>query len=146
MLRRENHRKSGSEILFAGFSSAAAPRKQKAERQRASDRQRQENLWSFVVLRALNSANQKSKIFSLDHLIRPHQHIRRNRQANLLGSLKIDHELKLLWLFHREVRGLGAFQNLVHIRGGTAVLIGYIGCIRHKESCLYVATSIGRRR
>src|SRR5947207_11653214 len=90
MLRRENHRKSGSEILFAGFSSAAAPRKQKAERQRAADRQRQENLWSFVVLRALNSANQKTKIVSLDHYVRSRQHIRRNRQADLLRCLQID--------------------------------------------------------
>src|SRR6266576_7162855 len=132
MLRRENHRKSGSEILFAGFSSAAAPRKQKAERQRASDRQRQENLWSFVVLRALNSANQKSKIFSLDHLIRSHQHIRRNRQANLLGSLKIDHELKLLWLFHWEISGLGTFQNLVHVSRGAPVQIGPVHVIGHE--------------
>src|SRR5262245_62839784 len=37
---------------------------------------------------------------SLDHLIRPRQHIRRNRQADLFGGLEIDDELELGRLFH----------------------------------------------
>ena len=38
---------------------------------------------------------------SLDHFIRPRQHIRRNRQADLLRRLKIDDELELRRLLHR---------------------------------------------
>ena len=45
----------------------------------------------------------------LNHLIRPRQHIRRNRQADLLGGLEIDEELKLRRLLDGNVGGLGAF-------------------------------------
>src|SRR5262245_60038358 len=41
------------------------------------------------------------KKLSLDHLISPHQHIRRNREADLLGGFEIDDELELLRLLHR---------------------------------------------
>jgi hypothetical protein len=38
---------------------------------------------------------------SFDHLIRPQQHVRRDRQADLLGCLEIDHELELRRLLDR---------------------------------------------
>ena len=38
-----------------------------------------------------------------DHLIRSRQHIRWNRQANLLGRLEIDDKLKLRRLLDRKV-------------------------------------------
>ena len=46
-------------------------------------------------------------MFSLNHLIRPRQHVRRNRQADLLGRLQIDDELKLRRLLHWRVGWLG---------------------------------------
>ena len=51
----------------------------------------------------------------LDHLIRPRQHVRRNRQADLFRGLQIDDELELRRLLHRQIGGLGAFQNFVHV-------------------------------
>jgi hypothetical protein len=50
---------------------------------------------------------------SLDHSIRSHQHIRRNRQADLLGGFEIDDELELLRLFHREFGAKGSGSGLV---------------------------------
>ena len=58
---------------------------------------------------------------SPDHPIRPRQHIRRNRQADLLRGFQIDDELELLRLLHWQVGGLGAFQDLVYIRSGAPV-------------------------
>jgi hypothetical protein len=58
---------------------------------------------------------------SPNHLVRPHQHVRRNRQADLLGRFQINDEFKLLRLLHRQIGGLSAFQNLVHIGSGAAV-------------------------
>jgi hypothetical protein len=46
---------------------------------------------------------------SPNHPIRPRQHIRRNREADLLGGFEIDDELKLRRPFHRQLGGLGAF-------------------------------------
>ncbi len=45
--------------------------------------------------------------------VRSRQHVRRNRQADLLGCFKIDDELELGWLFYRQFSGLGAFQDFV---------------------------------
>ena len=49
---------------------------------------------------------------SLDHLVRPRQHVRRNRQADLLGGFQIDHELELRRLFHWESAGLAPLRIL----------------------------------
>jgi hypothetical protein len=47
-----------------------------------------------------NPASPLRFLCSLDHPIRSCQHIRRNRQADLLRSLEIDHQLELLWLLY----------------------------------------------
>src|SRR5262245_34485589 len=65
----------------------------------------------------------------LNHSVRSRQHIRRNRQADLLGSLLIDHELEFRGLFDRNVGWLGAFQNLVNVSGSAAVMVGIVGGI-----------------
>src|SRR5262244_3924569 len=52
---------------------------------------------------------------SLDHSIRSSQHVRRNRQADLLGRFQIDHEFELYWLLHRQVGGLRSFEDFVHV-------------------------------
>ena len=64
----------------------------------------------------LNPTNPQSKIeISTNHFVRPHQHVRRNRQADLLGGFQIDDELELRRLLHRKISGLGAFEDFVHI-------------------------------
>jgi hypothetical protein len=52
-----------------------------------------------------------------NHLIRPRQHIRRNRQPDLLRRFQIDDELKLRRLLDREIGRLCVVQNLVNISG-----------------------------
>jgi hypothetical protein len=68
-----------------------------------------------------------SPLFSLDHSIRPRQHVGRNREADLLRGLEIDDELELDWLFHRQLSGLSAFQNLVHVRSGAPETLNIVG-------------------
>ena len=48
-----------------------------------------------------------------NHFVRPHQHIWRNRQADLLGGFQIDHQLKLRRLLDGQIGGLGSLQDLV---------------------------------
>ena len=50
----------------------------------------------------------------LDHLIRPLQERRRDRQAKRLGGLQVDDQLKLGHLLDGEIGGLGAAEDLVH--------------------------------
>jgi hypothetical protein len=51
---------------------------------------------------------------SLDHLIRPLQQRRRDRQAQGLGRLEVDHELEFRWLLDRQRGGLGGRVATVH--------------------------------
>src|SRR5262244_2824725 len=59
---------------------------------------------------------------SFGHFIRPCQHIRRNRQADLFSGFEIDNELELRRLLDWQVRRLGAFQNLIDVYCGTSIL------------------------
>ena len=54
-----------------------------------------------------------------DHLIRPLQERRRDRQAEGLRGLEVDDQLELRGLFDGQVAGLGALQNLVDVGGCT---------------------------
>src|SRR5438128_11769809 len=56
----------------------------------------------------------------LDHPIRPRQHRGRDREPERLRSLEVDHQLELVGLLDRQVRRLGPFEDLVHIRSGPA--------------------------
>jgi hypothetical protein len=55
---------------------------------------KQDNLFFIAFLTPF-----ASRLF--DHLIRTRQHVRRNRQADLLRRLEINHQLELSRLFDR---------------------------------------------
>jgi hypothetical protein len=54
---------------------------------------------------------------SSDHPIRPRQHLRWNRQADLLRGFEIDHQLEFCGPLYRQVGRHSAFQNFVCSRG-----------------------------
>src|SRR3981081_4267341 len=66
----------------------------------------------------------------LDHLIRSSQHRRRDRHTKGLGRLEIDHELELRRLLDGQVGGLGALEDLVHVRGRTPEEFAEVRSIR----------------
>src|SRR5215510_4154084 len=74
---------------------------------------------------------------SLDDLIRSCQHVRWNREADLLGSFQIDDELEFFGLLHGEVGGLGAFQNLVYVVSCLAVQLIVVDPIRHETALFH---------
>jgi hypothetical protein len=59
----------------------------------------------------------------LDHLIRSHQHVGRNRQADLLRRLEIYHQLELRRPLHRQIGRLGAFKDFVDVEGSATFAI-----------------------
>ena len=50
----------------------------------------------------------------LDHLVRLEEEGRGDREPERLGGLEIDAQLEFHGLLHRQVRRLGAFEDLVH--------------------------------
>lgn len=67
------------------------------------------NTWNLGTFEPLNGS-----IRLLDYSVRPCQHVRRNRNADLLGRLEINHELELGRLLDGQVRGLSPFENLIY--------------------------------
>src|SRR5262249_5014633 len=71
---------------------------------------------------------------SLDHLIRSRQHVRWNRQADLLRSLQIEHKLELHRLLDRKVGWLGPFEDLIDISGSAPIQVGSVRSICHQTA------------
>src|SRR5713101_2973582 len=59
----------------------------------------------------------------LDDLIRPPQQRRRDREAEGLGGLEVDHQLELRGLLYGEIGRLRALEDLVHVSGGATPLV-----------------------
>ena len=73
---------------------------------------------------------------SLDHLFGSHHHNRGNRQAERLGSLEIDHQLKFRWLLDWQFGWLSSFYNLVDYGRYTLVGFNPVGSVRHQATVL----------
>src|SRR5215831_7234399 len=56
-----------------------------------------------------------------DDLVRQHQEVRGHRDPERFGGLEVDDQLELHRLLYRQVGGLGAFQNAIHV-GGRALV------------------------
>src|SRR5713101_7586654 len=92
---------------------------------------------SIVAPRAHTIAETRPSV-SLDDLIRPQQQRLRDRQAERLGGLEVDHELPLRRLLDGEIGGLGALQDLVHEGGSSAEHIREVSRIGHEAASLSV--------
>src|SRR5262249_32062618 len=78
--------------------------------------------------------------------VRPRQHIRRYRKADLLRSLKVDDELKLRRLLHRKICWFSALQNLVHVGSSPPPQVHHIRRIGHEPSVLHILYLVVYRR
>src|SRR4029450_10450957 len=75
---------------------------------------------------------------SLYDLIRPRQQRRRDREAEGLGGLEVDHELELRGQLDGQVRGLGTLQDPVDVPGGAAVQVRDARSVRHQPPNLHM--------
>ena len=66
----------------------------------------------------------------LDDLVCPKEQRQRDRQAQRLGGLEVDHQLELRRLLDEQVAGPGALQDLVHVDGSAKVFTAK-ACLRH---------------
>ena len=69
----------------------------------------QTEIIDYAAKRRLPAIYSRTKSLSSNHPIRPRQHIWRNREADLLGGFKIDHQLELRRLFDRKIGWLCTF-------------------------------------
>src|SRR5262245_47633866 len=74
----------------------------------------------------------------LDDLGRSEEEGLRDRQAQRLRGLRVDHQLELCRLFDREAVRLGALEDLVHEDGGPSVQLPEARPIRHETARVYM--------
>ena len=74
---------------------------------------------------------------SFDYFVRSRQHVRRDREADLLGRLEIDHQLKFDRLLDGEIGRLGSLQNFVHVDNDPPVTVREIGPVVHEPAGIY---------
>src|SRR5262249_4361362 len=72
----------------------------------------------------------------LDDLVGAREQRCRHFAPECLRGLKVDNELILGRLLHRQLARLAAFQNTIHIMCGTAVLLRDIGAIAHEAAII----------
>ena len=71
---------------------------------------------------------------SPDYLVRPRQHVRRNRQADLLGGFEIDDQLELRRLLDRKIGGFCAFEDFIYIHRGAPISLRQAWRITHQTT------------
>ena len=80
---------------------------------------------------ALSMRNKLQKAWnSLNQLVSLCDEERRHFETKRFGGLEIDHQLEFCRLLHGEVGGLGALQDLVHVRGAAPVEIAQARPVR----------------
>src|SRR5947208_1978904 len=118
--------------IFVGCCASA--RKQSAKRMAQRVRTVIFFFMWFSLSRSTCHSTLDTRPFSLDHLIRPHQYIGRNGQADLFGSFQVDDELKLRRLLHWEISWLCPFQDLIHVSSGATEQVGSVSAIVHETA------------
>src|SRR5262249_30102383 len=83
---------------------------------------------------------------SLNHFIRPRQHVGRNREADLLGGLQIDDELEFYRLLHGKIGRFSALENLIDIRGGAPEQVGHARAVGYEPPVFHIFWPVVYRR
>ena len=81
----------------------------------------------------------------LDDFVRSRQHIRRNREPQIVSGLEVDDQIVSYRLIDGQVGGIGTLQNLVHIVGCAAGQVCYIYRKAHQPTCLDEVGSVVHR-
>src|SRR5262250_1107709 len=82
----------------------------------------------------------------LDHVVCLEEKRLRNGEAEGFRSLEVDDQLELRRLLDRQVAGLRALENLVHVDGGAPPLVAHTGSIGHQAARLNVLSDSADRR
>ena len=68
--------------------------------------------------------------------IRTLEHAVRNCQIDLFCRLKVDDELKLRCLLHRQISRFGTFQDLVHVNSREPILVIGVRPVGHETALI----------
>src|SRR5712692_8834224 len=72
----------------------------------------------------------------MDHLVRPHQERRRDRQPEGLGGLEIDDQVELGRALDWQLTGFGALEDRSHVASGASKKIGEVRSVGEEPARL----------
>src|SRR6266700_5927625 len=75
---------------------------------------------------------------SPENLIGAREQGGRHREAESIRGLQVDDEFERDGLFHREIRGLGALEDLIDVPSGAPKLVSNVRPIRHQAADLRI--------
>src|SRR5882672_6838756 len=81
----------------------------------------------------------------MDHLVRPQQQRRRDRQPERFGSLEVDGKFELRGLLDGQFARLGALENLVHVNRGAPGQVANGSSISHEATEFHVLPGVEHR-
>src|SRR5207249_5010758 len=82
----------------------------------------------------------------LDHLIGQEQQGWGHRDPERLGGLEVEDQREPRRLLHRQVGGLGALEDLIHIGGGTPERVWHARAIEHEAAVVHVLAQLRQHR
>src|SRR5262245_18195977 len=74
----------------------------------------------------------------LDHLVCLEDERLGNRHSQRPGGLQIDHQLELRWPFNRQIGGLSAFEDFIHVFRCSSVEIFGVSSVGHEPARLWI--------
>src|SRR5262249_12134051 len=83
---------------------------------------------------------------SLNQLVGAGEELRWDSNAKRLGGVAIDDQLETSWLLDRQIGGLGAFKDLVDIRGSLVEKVRINRGVRHQAAFVDEPARHGNRR
>src|SRR5438132_5303818 len=75
---------------------------------------------------------------SLDHLVGAQEELLRDGQPEHLGSLPVNRQMELRWLFDRQGTRLRTPEDLVYVRRGAPIMVGRVLPVAHQSTGLHV--------
>src|SRR3989304_3599828 len=91
-----------------------------------------------MSLNALSVGTIWAQSLSLNNLVRPQKEGLGDLEADGLGGPHVDDQLELRGLLHGQVRGLGPFQDFVHVGGGAPEVIQEDRRVGHEATGVHI--------
>src|SRR5690242_10544039 len=99
---------------------------------------------SFLISNSVLST--RCSVLSFYDLIRPREHIRRNRETDLFRCFQVDHQLEFCRSLYRQIGWFCTFEDFIYIGDGAPVQVEDVDAVSHKPTSFDKAIIVENHR